>query len=281
MSESYNKKFSKIKYISFLFLLYVLLVVATPVQIYAALEVEVIYAGNEGFLVVAEGKKILIDAFHRLGDVKNQELLQNGQPPFDDVDLILTTHTDHDHFDLHMVGHYLMNHPKTLFVSTKQTTDAFAKYYKNFEKIVTRLKGFAPEEGERMPFSHEGIEITMILLHHGRNRKVKVTNIGFLFSLGGKKFFHMGDSETVLSELNTYDLPEEKIDVAFVPYWYFTSNKYKPALQKGIGAKHVIPMHLILVDGGPQEKGRILKSIPAEFPEVILFSKEMEKKIIQ
>ena len=244
-------------------------------------EVEVTYTGNEGFLIEAEGKKILIDAFHRLGNVKNQELMQNGQPPFDDVDIILTTHTDHDHFDLHMVGHYLANHPQTLFISTKQATDALAKYYKNFTKIEPQLKGFAPEEGKRIPYSHEGIDINMMLLHHGRSRNVKVTNIGFLFCIGGKKFLHMGDSEIILSELNIYNLPEEKIDVAFVPYWYFTSEKYQPALRKGIEAKKVVPMHLILVDGGAQERKRILESIPAEFPEAILFSEEMRKRIIQ
>jgi L-ascorbate metabolism protein UlaG (beta-lactamase superfamily) len=208
-------------------------------------------------------------------------LLQNGQPPFDDVDIILTTHTDHDHFDLHMVGHYLINHPSTLFVSTKQATDAFAKYYKNFKKIESRLKGFEPEEGVRIPFSHAGIEITMILLHHGRNRQIKITNLGFIIGIGGKKFLHMGDSEVILSELNIYHLPEENIDVAFVPYWYFTSNKYKPALQKGIGAQQIIPMHLILVDGGPQERQRIMESISSQFPTAILFLEEMEKRIIQ
>ncbi|UCE40997.1 MAG: MBL fold metallo-hydrolase [Candidatus Aminicenantes bacterium] len=281
MLEFCGKRCSNTKHLSFLSLLCVLLIAANPVQIRAAQEVEVTYTGNEGFMIVVEGKKILIDAFHRLGDLKHQELLQNGKPPFDDVDLILTTHTDHDHFDLHMVGHYLTNHPKSLFLSTKQATDAFTKYYKNFEKIKARLKGFAPEEGERIHFSHEDIDVTMILLHHGWNRKVKVTNLGFLFFIGGKKFFHMGDSEIVLSELNIYNLPEEKIDVAFVPYWYFTSEKYKPALQKGIGAKQVIPMHLILVDGGPQERLRIMNRIFSEFPDAILFSEEMEKSVIQ
>ena len=281
MSEFKEKKHSNLKLVPFLFLLCARLIAAPTYRNHTAPEVEITYTGNEGFLIAAEGKKILIDAFHRLGNVNNQELIQNGHPPFDDVDLILTTHTDHDHFDLHMVGHYLENNPKSLFVSTKQATDAFAKYYKNFEKIETRLMGFAPEEGQRIPFSHEGIEITMILLHHGRNRKVKVTNIGFLFSLGGKKFFHMGDSELILPELNRYDLPEEKIDVAFIPYWYFTSNTYKPALQNGIKANQVIPMHLILVDGGPHERQKILDSIPREFPDAILFSKELEKRVIQ
>jgi L-ascorbate metabolism protein UlaG (beta-lactamase superfamily) len=180
-----------------------------------------------------------------------------------------------------MVGHYLVNNPKTIFVSTKQATDAFAKYYKDFSKISSRLKGFSPQEGEKIHLSHEGIDITMILLHHGRNRRIKITNLGFIISVGGKRFLHMGDSEIILSEMKIYDLAEEKIDVAFVPYWYFTSDKYKPALQKGIGAKHVIPMHLILMDGGPQERKRILDSIPEEFPDAILFAKEMEKMIIQ
>jgi L-ascorbate metabolism protein UlaG (beta-lactamase superfamily) len=180
-----------------------------------------------------------------------------------------------------MVGHYMENHPKTLFLSTKQAMDAFAKYYRGHKKIESRLKGFKPEEGEKISFSHEGMDITLILLHHGKSRQVKVTNLGFIISVGDKKFLHMGDAEIILSELNIYKLPEEKIDVAFVPYWYFTSKKYKPALQKGIGAKHVIPMHLILVDGGPQERKRILDSIPEEFPDAILVVNEMEKRIIQ
>jgi len=65
---------------------------------------------------------------------------------------------------------------------------------------------------------------------------------------------------------------EGKIDVAFVPYWYFTMEKYKPALRKRIEASQVVPMHLILVDGGAQERKRILESIPGEFPDAILFS---------
>jgi L-ascorbate metabolism protein UlaG (beta-lactamase superfamily) len=180
-----------------------------------------------------------------------------------------------------MVGYYLANHPKTLFISTKQATDAFEKHYKNFAKISAQLKGFAPEEGEKIHFAHNGIDMTLLLLHHGRNRQVKIMNLGFIIRVGGKKFFHMGDSEIVLSEMNIYNLPEENIDVAFVPYWYFTSNKYKPALNKGIGANMVIPMHLILVDGGPQERQRILDSISGAFPDAILFSKEMKKRIIQ
>jgi hypothetical protein len=91
----------------------------------------------------------------------------------------------------------------------------------------------------------------------------------------------MGDSEIVLSELALYNLRDDKIDVAFVPYWYFTSEKYKPALKKGIGAKHLVPMHLILVDGGPQERQRIVKSIQEEFPEAMLFMEEMETRIIR
>lgn len=281
MLKRNDKKLSKLTQFPLLALLVAYVIFILPARFLAATEVEITYTGNEGFMIEAEGKKILIDAFHRLGNIKNQELLQSGRPPFDDVDLILATHTDDDHFDLPMVADYLVSHPRTHFVSTKQATVAFAKYFKDHEKIGARLHGFAPEEGVRIPFSHAGIDITMILLHHGRSRQVKVINLGFLFAIGGKKFFHMGDSEIVLSEIDIYDLDEEKIDVAFVPYWYFTNEKYKPALHKGIGAKRVVPMHLMLMDGGDQEKERILASVSDEFPEAILFSDEMEKRVIR
>ena len=76
MPDCHEKKLWKIKCGFFLFLFHILLVFILPAGIYAAPKVEVTYTGNEGFLIEAEGKKILIDAFHRLGDVKNQELLQ-------------------------------------------------------------------------------------------------------------------------------------------------------------------------------------------------------------
>jgi len=40
-------------------------------------------------------------------------------------------------------------------------------------------------------------------------------------------------------------------------------------------------MRLIVVDGGPRRRKMILKRISCDFPETVLFSKEMEKKVIQ
>jgi len=64
MSEFNKKKFSNLTFVPFLFLLCAQLITAPTYQNHAAPEVEITYTGNEGFLIAAEGKKILIDAFH-------------------------------------------------------------------------------------------------------------------------------------------------------------------------------------------------------------------------
>ena len=59
MQKPHDKKISNIKPILFLSLSCVLWIAAFSVQVHALPEVEITYTGNEGFLIEAEGKKII------------------------------------------------------------------------------------------------------------------------------------------------------------------------------------------------------------------------------
>jgi len=90
-----------------------------------AADLRITYVGNAGYLLEADGRKILIDAL--LGSYQSQYVqlpreiqirLENAESPFDNVDLVLATHYHHDHFGARSVGRYLLSELKAQFVST-------------------------------------------------------------------------------------------------------------------------------------------------------------------
>ena len=67
---------------------------------------KVTYIANEGFLISSKTKKVLIDSIFRKGygiyleptnDIRKK--IETAQPPFDQVNLVMATHSDADHFD--------------------------------------------------------------------------------------------------------------------------------------------------------------------------------------
>lgn len=241
--------------------------------------VEITYIGNTGFLIVSEGKKILVDALWRgLGQsrlpAERRELLEQALPPFDAVDLVLTTHVHSDHFDPLMVGAHMENNPQAIFVSTDETVSALRELFPNFDEIQDRVRAFEPEEGEKVQATLNGIGLEIVNLHHGRD--ADVTNLGFLFNIGGKRLLHMGDSLATLSDLQVYQLPEEDIDIVFVAYFYLTDTRYDGIIREGVQANQIVPMHF----SGPLEDWEsILNTIGADFPEAIVFRREMQTRI--
>jgi L-ascorbate metabolism protein UlaG (beta-lactamase superfamily) len=74
---------------------------------------QITYVANEGFLIQAGGKKVLVDAlFEGTKDylAPSQELLTRmteGSGPFADVDILLVTHPHDDHFNPKLVVGFL------------------------------------------------------------------------------------------------------------------------------------------------------------------------------
>src|SRR5687768_3392502 len=67
--------------------------------------VTITFLANEGVMLSAGGKKVLIDGLFlkyqsgfALPADSTQRALQSARPPFDNVDLILATHRHGDHF---------------------------------------------------------------------------------------------------------------------------------------------------------------------------------------
>ncbi len=143
-------------------------------------------------------KKILIDAlFNGFQDNYNlpqkiQDKLTLAQAPFDDVDLILVTHAHGDHVNPDMVQQHLKNNTKAIFASTQQMVNALNGF-------TDRCVAFNPTKEKSESKIMNDISIEAFYLPHGTD--ARIINIGFLISVNGISFFHMGDMLILISLL--------------------------------------------------------------------------------
>ena len=171
-----------------------------------------------------------------------QQPLRLVQTICDEVDLILVTHDHLDHFDAGLVRQYLQANPKTRIASTSQVT---AKLSDLKEQVIT----LNARQGKTDQVIVNEIQVKAYFLSHDKEAG-DVINYGYLITINDILFFHAGDfndSAGALSVLKTYQLDQEGIDVAFVPYWLlplFTIDSDNDR----IGSKHIFPIHYQFYD---------------------------------
>jgi L-ascorbate metabolism protein UlaG (beta-lactamase superfamily) len=252
----------------------------------AAGALEVTYLANEGFMIAGGGRKLLIDALFRESDGNyaapspaTRESLEQAREPFADVDAVFATHYHYDHFEAEAVAAHLTNNPQAFFFSTNQAADKL-KATGKFDAVKTRVVAALPKEGERFQSGHRGIHVQLLNIHHGRSRPVE--NLGFIVEIAGKRVLHIGDSEAEAAVFQKYEVVKDRIDVAFLPFWYFLNDDHKRAVREQIQPRHIVVMHieqdnfLNRIRGGSWQKK--WAQIKAEFPNAVYFERELEKK---
>jgi L-ascorbate metabolism protein UlaG (beta-lactamase superfamily) len=69
-----------------------------------------------------------------------------------------------------------------------------------------------------------GIKIKFLGLRPSGERFKEIQNLGCVIEIGGKKILHIGDADMTAENFSLFNLSHEKIDVAFIPYWYLMSS---------------------------------------------------------
>lgn len=245
----------------------------------AAHGLEVTYVGNEGFLLSAPGAKVLIDGLYRGGvsgyvviPPEIREKIEGVRPPFDGIDLILATHHHADHFDANAVGAHLTGNPRGLFVSTEQAENRLRSNFAGFEAVRERVRGLHPAEGERVEIRTGKVLVHVLNLHHGRDRPVQ--NLGFLIEIGGMTLLHVGDTLASKADLDRHDLASERIDIAFLPFWYLEDDAWRTAVREAIRPEHIIVMHVPEPRASHRLGGskKALRAIREAFPNSTVFA---------
>jgi L-ascorbate metabolism protein UlaG (beta-lactamase superfamily) len=255
---------------------------------------DVTYIGNEGFLIQAGGKKVLVDVLfdNDFFLAPSHELLAEmtkGGGPFSDVDLLLVTHPHADHFNAKLVAEFLRHHARCRLIAHTQTVDELRKE-EGFAQIENQIHEVRLEPGLRESMTINGIALDVLCLDHmpyyqdghflpehlpGR-MDVKMKNLAFIVNLGGTRFLHMGDAsvENSLAHLNAYPFDETPVDILFLnrsdrsqETQQFIAEKIKPS--------QIVAMHI-----RPAELAEETNNILTAYPHAMVFRESMERRSI-
>jgi L-ascorbate metabolism protein UlaG (beta-lactamase superfamily) len=242
--------------------------------------VEVQYIANEGVLITGGGKRVLIDGLHRkyadayayLPDAE-REKIEAARVPFDAIDLVLVSHMHGDHFHPESVGNYLRSNSKAALATSHQIVDEIAGKFADYAAVKDRITPLTFTFKERFTRRLAGIDVEFLGLGHGSGRHATIQNFGHIFSVGGKRFLHIGDAPTSAELFDHFDLDKLSIDIAFMPAWFLTSNEGKAIIRDHIKPKHIIAVHV-----GPAEGESLKKAIAKDFPTADVFSTMLETR---
>ncbi len=226
---------------------------------------KITYTCNEGFIIETREKKVLIDAlFWGKPPVCSSmmagklDAMRQALPPFDNADLVLSTHQHGDHYYIYAVGDYLKNNPRAVLVTNNYADLAMRLYYEEHEVFASRVRVMDLQPGQKEQLTVQDIDLTVLPTSQENH------SLGFVISMGGYTLFHAGDAGSgpaMVDYYQTLGLPDQKIDIAFIPWWNMLDHQEYSYVEQGIKAGMYIPMHLetgqscysqqILIRGSP------------------------------
>ena len=130
-----------------------------------------------------------------------------------------------------------------------------------------------PPWKERVAMKVAGIDFEILRLSHGTERHATIQNLGHIIKLGGKKLLHVGDADTAVENFEKFNLDEEQIDIAFIPYWFLIGTEGQTIIRDHIKPKQIIAVHI-----SPGESERTITQMKQLFPGAVAFTTRLEKK---
>lgn len=239
----------------------------------------VTYIGNEGVLISSKDKKVLIDGLHReykpayaFPPEDLLKSLENARKPYDKINLLLVSHIHLDHFYAQSIGLHLQNNPNAIFASSDQAVSEVEKNFEGYEKIKSRIKPVRHEWKKSFDFDHDEIKVRFLGLQHGSERFREIQNMGHLIEVSGVKLLHIGDADMTAENFSSFKLSTEKIDIAFIPYWFLLSENGRTLVKEQINPKKIIAVHI-----PPNEAEKISEDFKKTNPGVITFTMILEE----
>lgn len=241
-------------------------------------QTKVTYVGNSGFLMENGEIKVLVDGMIKgfpseySPPAEVTDLLSKANPPFDQIDLILATHAHDDHFDAGQVAAYLAGNPETVFISTQEAADNTLLLDST---LTGRVISVALKSGESREMEQNSIQVKAYDISHGFGPNGETyPNLGFLISLNDVKIFHTGDMDggtVTAGYLKMLGLPDEQIDIAFIPHFIFRNPDGLRLATDGVAARYYVPIHYHFTT--PVFAAEPILRI---IPDAILFEKELD-----
>jgi L-ascorbate metabolism protein UlaG (beta-lactamase superfamily) len=237
------------------------------------------YIANEGVMITSAGKQVLIDGLHReykpaylFPPPELKAVLENARAPYDKINLVLVSHIHLDHFHPESIGLYLKGNPKAMFASSEQAVGEVAKSSPDYEGVRSRIRPIIHEWKKTSELNHEGIRVRFLGLRHGSERFKDIQNLGHVIEIGGKKLLHIGDADMTAENFSAFNLAQEKIDIAFIPYWFLMSEDGRKLVREQFNPKNIIAVHV-----PPAEAQAVIDQLRKDLPEATAFTKTLEE----
>lgn len=256
-------------------------------------QIEITYVANCGFLVSSSTKKILIDALFKDGygeypipstDIRNK--METCQAPFDQIDLILTTHTHKDHFDATMTYNHLKNNNNGFLVGSQKVVEKLNDI-NGFEQIRQQVVEITPDLYTNIDTTINNIEVKVLRLRHGGRNDGNLQHTGYIFKTNDITIFHSGDAEGYVENLSgaeeyaSVGIANENIDIALLNRGFFWEMG-APGIEivrQYIKPKHIVLIHISKNESELNQVLNVIEQHKHELPEITIFRTSMESKI--
>jgi L-ascorbate metabolism protein UlaG (beta-lactamase superfamily) len=217
---------------------------------------------------------------------ETQEKLEKAEAPFDDIDLILTTHGHRDHFSAGPVMKHLAADPGSVFIGPPQAVEELDEK-KSEEKYKDRIEEVDLEMFASSEFEFDGIRIEAHRIHHSQymdkdeetgeeiNRHRDVENLAYLIEIEGVRLLHVGDAVLPLNReyLESDRFPKGKIDIVFLEFFDW-SEETKEILEP-MRPDQIVFMHL---PPQPEEIEKYARHLKKKFPNAVLFQEPLQTR---
>ena len=209
------------------------------------------YVANAGVLIKSGDSKILIDGLFgsNYGNYDHPsenelKMIQEGLPPYDNIDVVLVSHIHADHFDPELVLSLIKSQPKITCIVNSQVSDSLLAYT-NDKKVKKQIKSFSNQSIN--DFSMKGIDIKTFKVDHASSDSYGwIENTGHIINMGGRKVLHLGDPNYSERPICDLDLSKQRIDIGILPYWLMGDSKSINISDSVIHAKDYIVNHFPL-----------------------------------
>jgi N-acetylneuraminic acid mutarotase len=194
--------------------------VRTVIKLSTFYKVNAVFTGPNGFLLESSDKKVMIDVLSSktlgYGFLANSndiyENMKNAVEPFNNIDLIYTSHSHPCHFDAELLLNAMINNPGAISVMGVDVKNAMVQYFATNPGLEDRI--FAPviPVNTFIDTTFAGIKIRLTnIVHEGS------TTLSINFMLDSIQFVHFDDYNSLTEDdYNTIGFTQLSTDVAFL-----------------------------------------------------------------
>lgn len=241
--------------------------------------VKVTYIANDGILIEYQDKKVAIDAINVVDNLNGwispsstvMSALQNGIPPYDNIDVIMVTHGHGDHYATSAIQSYLSRNSNTKLIVPNGLRSSFGSN-------SNRIPNFSINKFEQVELVLNDITIDVLQVEHFNqfgNNFADVESYTYIVHMGGKKFMHAGDIDYTDSQLDKFNLLQDSVTVAFIPtFGDLVSPRNRDALIDNVNPKNIVGLHFLR-----NSLSTSLSQLNSIYPEADAFTEPLEIRV--